>query len=334
MEQMRQLISDFPDQMRAAWRLAESTPLSYGDFTPSAALILGMGGSGIGGAISSRLLAPTCSVPVLTSSDYVLPRWVGPSTFVLACSYSGSTEETLAAVRAAHAAGARIGCITSGGELGRLAAAHGWPTFALPGGHPPRSQFGYAVTGILHHLHAVGLAPASLHARLGDIGDILASRSEEIIARAEEIADAVEDRQIWLYSDTPLEAVAIRLRQQLNENSKLLVCHHVFPEMNHNELVGWESGGENDVALILTSPDDHPRTRIRMEACAELMTETGADVVLVEADGDDPLERVFDLVHVGDWLSLLLAERAGVDPIDIRNIDLLKRTLAEVRDGE
>lgn len=331
---MRQLIADFPDQMRAAWRLTLEQPFDYAGFAPSAVLILGMGGSGIGGAVAARLLASTSPVPVLTSSDYALPAWVDSSTLVIACSYSGTTEETLAAVRAAHAAGARIGCITSGGALGELAAAHGWPTHRIPGGHPPRSQFGHSLTGVLHHLHAAGLAPDALHAGLAHIGDFLAERAEDTLARAEEIADAMADRQIWLYADTALEAVAIRWRQQLNENSKLLVCHHVFPEMNHNELVGWESGSEHDVAVLLTSPDDHPRNRIRMDACAELITETGADVVVVEADGDDRLQCVFDLVHLGDVLSWVLADRAGVDPMDIRNIDLLKQTLAAVADGE
>lgn len=327
---MRQLIADFPDQMRAAWRLTLEQPFDYAGFAPSAVLILGMGGSGIGGAVAARLLAPTSPVPVLTSSDYALPAWVGSSTLVIACSYSGTTEETLAAVRAAHAAGARIGCITSGGALGELAAAHGWPTHRIPGGHPPRSQFGHSLTGVLHHLHAAGLAPDALHAGLAHIGDFLAERAEDTLARAEEIADAMADRQIWLYADTALEAVAIRWRQQLNENSKLLVCHHVFPEMNHNELVGWEGAGPDEVVLMLQFPVDHPRTRIRMEICMDIFQELGADVVVIEPDGEDEMQRFFDLVHVGDWLSLLLAEAAGVDPVDIRNIDRLKNALADI----
>ena len=94
--------------------------------------------------------------------------------------------------------------------------------------------------------------------------------------------------------------------------------------MNHNELVGWETGNESHVVLIIQTPEDHKRTRIRMEVCMEIFQQQGADVVVVEGDGGDSVLRFFDLVHVGDWLSLVLAERAGLDPVDIKNIDHLK----------
>jgi glucose/mannose-6-phosphate isomerase len=150
------------------------------------------------------------------------------------------------------------------------------------------------------------------------------------IERAEALADLVEGKQVLLYSDTAQEGLAIRWRQQLNENAKLLCSHHVFPEMNHNELVGWETGDESHVVLMIQTPEDHKRTRIRMEVCMEIFQQQGADVVVVEGDGDDTVLRFFDLVHVGDWLSLVLAERAGVDPVDIKNIDHLKNALAQI----
>ena len=140
----------------------------------------------------------------------------------------------------------------------------------------------------------------------------------------------MEGKQVLLYSDAAQEGLAIRWRQQLNENAKLLCSHHVFPEMNHNELVGWETGDERYVALMIQTPEDHERTRIRMEVCMEIFQQQGADVVVVEGDGDDTVLRFFDLVHVGDWLSLVLAERAGVDPVDIKNIDHLKNALAQI----
>lgn len=330
MELMRRLITDFPDQIRDAHHITTSTPIDFGDFAPSQVLVLGMGGSGISGVIASKMLAGTAPVPIVANADYVIPAWAGPETLTVACSYSGNTEETLIALDAAVKAGCRVAAVTSGGKLGELAAEHGWPTVKIPGGQPPRSQFGYAFTSLLHVLHGAGLVPDELHADFGTIADFLADGQAEAVERAGQLADVMEGRRVWLYGDSASEGLITRWRQQLNENSKLLVTHHVFPEMNHNELVGWESGSEDDVAVLIEMPEDHPRSRVRMEVCAEIFQVRGADVVILEPEGETPLQRFFDAVHVGDWLSLLLAERAGVDPVDIRNIDHLKGELGKI----
>lgn len=330
MELMRRLITEFPDQIRDAHRITSSTPIDFGDFAPAQVLILGMGGSGISGVIASKMLAGTARVPIAANADYAIPAWVGPQTLVVACSYSGNTEETLIALDAAVAAGARVAAITSGGQLGARAADAAWPTVKIPGGQPPRSQFGYAFTCVMHVLHAVGLVPEEVHEDFAGLGDFLAAGQAGAIERAAQVADVLEDRRVWLYSDAAQEGLITRWRQQLNENSKLLVTHHVFPEMNHNELVGWESGSEDDVAVIIQMPEDHPRSRMRMDICTEIFQVRGADVVILEPEGDTALQRFFDAVAVGDWLSLLLAERSEVDPVDIRNIDHLKGELGKV----
>ena len=126
------------------------------------------------------------------------------------------------------------------------------------------------------------------------------------------MALAVEGKKIYLYADTPMRGLLTRWRQQLNENSKLLANVEVFPEMNHNELVGWETGDEQCVAVLVRTPDDHPRTSLRMDITAEVFQEQGADVVVVEPDGENPWARLLDAVWVGDWMSLVLAERGLV----------------------
>jgi len=332
MERMRQLITDFPAQTQAAWALLQAaqpgSPLP--GFQPAQALVLGMGGSGISGLVASRMLAATAPVPVVSSSDYAIPGWVGPQTLVVACSYSGATEETLSAVRQAADRGARIVAVTSGGTLGAWAAEEAWPVLHIPGGQPPRSQFGFAFYGVMHWLHAFGLVPDALYRELGEVPGHLAYNQTSAEERAQEILEAMDDRNILLYGDTAQEGLLIRWRQQINENGKRLCSHHVFPEMNHNELVGWEGAGPDEVVLVLQFPEDHPRTRIRMEICMDIFQELGADVVIIEPDGPSPMLRFFDLVHVGDWLSLLLAEGSGVDPVDIRNIDRLKDALGQI----
>lgn len=296
-------------------------------------LVLGMGGSGIGGRFLGGLLGDTCAVPIASGHDYRIPAWVGPSTMVLACSYSGNTEETLAALDAAVAKGAQVRALTSGGKLKALADANGWPVLTVPGGHPPRSQFGWAVTGLLHHFAALGHRPADAPDVLADTeaaAALLVTHTDAILDQAGQWADLLSSRSPMLYGDAAIEPVLIRWRQQLNENAKRLCNHHVFPEMNHNELVGWESGDASIAALFLHTEEDHARTAERMRLCKAIFTDAGAAVSEVSAIGTTRLQRWMHLVHLGDWLSLLMAERAGVDPVDIRHIDYLKGELAKM----
>ena len=330
---MRDLIASFPDQLKSAAESMAAQPLPTDIPRHENILVLGMGGSGIGGRFLSGLLGDSAGVPIASGHDYRIPAWVGPSTLVIACSYSGNTEETLAALDAAVAKGAQVRALTSGGRLGELATQHGWPVLTVPGGHPPRSQFGWAVTGLLHHFAALGHAPSDAPNVLADVGEaaqLLVDRGESIISQADRWADLLADKTPMLYGDAALEPVLIRWRQQLNENAKRLCNHHVFPEMNHNELVGWESGDESIAALFLHTGEDHARTAERMRLCKAIFSEAGASVEEVQAEGATRLQRWMHLVHLGDWLSLLMAEKAGVDPVDIRHINYLKGELAKM----
>ena len=335
---MQQLVNTFPDQLDAAYSNLAQQPLTSAPLAPSGQpwhqiLVLGMGGSGISGAVAADMLRGSAPVPILTCSDYDIPAWVGPSTAVIACSYSGNTEETLAAVEKCSALGARMACVTGGGQLLERATASGWACVKIPAGHPPRSQFGHAFSALLHHLTALGAIAqqtAPLTDQLPAIAAQLRNSAEEISSDAAALAAAINGRIILLYGATSQAAVLTRWRQQLNENSKLLACHHVFPEMNHNELVGWESGSSSHAVVLLESSDDHPRTRARMALCSPLFERTGASVHVVQLIGDTPLARLMYGVHFGDQLSVKLASLAGVDPVDIRLIDFLKGELAEL----
>ena len=330
---MRDLIATFPVQLSAAAAAMASQPLPTGIPEHDRVLVQGMGGSGIGGRFLSGLLADAATVPIASGHDYRIPAWVGPSTVVIACSYSGNTEETLTAIDAAAGTGARIRALTSGGKLGGLAARCDWPCVTMPGGHPPRSQFGWAVTGLLHHFAALGHVPADSVDVLAEVdaaADLLRRESGDIQSKADRWASLLSSHEPMLYGDSALEPILIRWRQQLNENSKRLCNHHVFPEMNHNELVGWESGSAALAALFLHTAEDNPRTSERMRLCKSIFQEAGASVEEVESKGATRLQRWMYLVHLGDWLSLLLAEKAGVDPVDIRHIDFLKGELTKM----
>jgi len=332
MADMRELIEKFPEQIRSTVLELQNKDLgqhkeSASGFSPSGVLILGMGGSGIGGAIASEILSGSSKIPIVANSDYLIPGWVSSGTLVLACSYSGNTEETIEAVKDAHERGSTIAVITSGGELGELAGKNNWPTVSMPGGLPPRSQFGRSFIGLAWTLMQFGCFSAKMFSELEETSKSTAEAFKAVCERAESLADLVEGKTIYLYSDTGAGAIATRWRQQLNENSKLLVNTQLFPEMNHNELVGWDSGNESCVAVILRTPEDHKRTKFRMNVCSEIFREFGADVVMVDAEGENQMQRLMYLIQLGDYLSLLLAERAGICPVDITNIERLKSEL-------
>ena len=324
---MRALIAGLQDQMRLALssdvRFPVTSPRPY-----SGILVLGMGGSGIGGAVMADMLRGTSSVPFVAHADQGLPGWVDEGCLVVASSYSGNTEETLAAVALAEERGCHMAAVTSGGTLWTKAESGSWPTVVMDGGHPPRSQFGQSFLGLANLLQHLGVLPASDWQALGRAVEAMDLTSCE--ARGESLAQAVEGKRICLYADTPWRSLLTRWRQQLNENSKLLANVEVLPEMNHNELVGWESADERHVAVMLRTAMDHPRTRHRMDITAEIFQEQGADVLVVEPDGDTPWAELLDAVWVGDWMSLVLAERSDVCPVDIRFIDRLKTTLASL----
>lgn len=336
MADMRDLIEKFPEQIIST--VSELQKKDVGlhkeaalGFSPSGVLILGMGGSGIGGAIASDMLSGTSEIPVISNSDYIIPGWVSSGTLVLACSYSGNTEETIEAVRSAHKRGATIAVITSGGELGELAKNNNWPMVSMPGGQPPRSQFGRSFIGLAWTLMQFGCFPEKMYSELEGTSKSTTEAFETVCQQAESLADLVEGKTILLYSDTRTGAIATRWRQQLNENSKLLVNTQLFPEMNHNELVGWDSGNESYVAVIIRTPEDHKRTQFRMSVCSDIFREFGADVVMIDAEGEDQMQRLMYLIQLGDLLSLLLAERAGICPVDITNIERLKSELNSLK---
>ena len=133
-----------------------------------------------------------------------------------------------------------------------------------------------------------------------------------------------------IYACDGYKGMAVRFTQQLAENSKMLSWQNIIPEMNHNELVGWASGGENDVVIIIRTPEDTKRTQARMDITAEIFQEIGANVVFIDPDGENQMQRLMDLVFLGDFLSLILAERAGVDPVEIDYINRLKDRLSEI----
>ena len=330
-------VEGLPDQLVEALEIAHAAEgLPSGEGVRSIA-ILGMGGSGISGELCRSLLAPVATVPVATVRDYDLPAWVGQDTLVFAVSYSGNTEETLAAVAEAARRGARVVAVTTGGALAEEAAVGGYAAVTVPGGLMPRAALGYVGLPPLVVCARLGLAPG-LDADLAAVPALVGRRMQECgrgVPSEGNLAKQLAGRLagtlpvIW-GTEGLAGCAAYRWKCQINENAKAYAGWAVFPELNHNEVVGLyhpEASAAPVGIVVLRHEAEHPRTARRIEATTSLVDGSVAFVEGVWARGTSPAGRLFDLIAMGDLVSTYLGIAQGVDPAPIEAISLLKAAL-------
>lgn len=324
---MKKLVENFSRQLTESKAISEKAILEKKSGIQSV-LITGLGGSGIGGTVLSELVAKTCPVPILVNKDYFLPAFVNEHTLVIVSSYSGNTEETLSAMQDAIQRGAQIVCITSGGKILELAKQHQFGFIEIPGGQPPRSCLGYSLIQLIKVLEVYGFADASLFTDLDKAIVLLDKEEANIQSEAKAIAEKLHAKFPILYSLGSCEGAVVRFRQQINENSKMLCGHHSFPEMNHNELVGWVEENKSLVVVTMRTSFDYVRTVKRYEFCKDLFTKLSSGVIDIFAKGESRLEQYLYLVHIGDWISCYIADIKGIDPVEVSIIDSLKAELS------
>ncbi len=325
---MKQLIENFPKQLREALDIANSAKLSPKQNIQNI-VITGLGGSGIGGTIISELVADSCSVPVLSNNDYFLPEFVNNNTLVIISSYSGNTEETLEAMQQALTKKAQIICVTSGGKVEELAKQNNLDVIKIPGGNPPRSCIGYSLVQLIKIFTHYNFAPASLLNDIKNSITLLEKENSNIITESKHIAKVLLNKIPVIYSLGSCEGVSVRFRQQINENSKMLCWHHVFPEMNHNELVGWTTKNDDLAVITFRTSFDYKRTEKRYEVCKSVFEKYSSGVTDITAKGNSKAEQFIYLIHIGDWISVLIAELRAIDPVEVNIIDHLKKELSK-----
>jgi glucose/mannose-6-phosphate isomerase len=323
-----------PEHLRdALWRV-ESAIMNEWD-TPGGLVVAGMGGSAIGGALAAAALGDHASRPIFVTRAYGLPPWTTPETTVLCASYSGDTEETLACYESAGALGAQRVVVTTGGRLAELARTDKVPVIPLPGGFQPRAAVAYMTVAALEVAALCGAGP-----RLTSEIDVAGAHAEQLVA--EWGPDAPEDSLAkelarGLLGSAPVVAgagltipIAYRWKTQINENAKLPCFAHELPELDHNEIVGWEGAPEvgRFAAVFLDDSDAHPRVKERMELTEKLIADYATASFHVETRGQTTIERVFSLVLLGDLVSVYLAALRGVDPAPVKLLEQLKTELA------
>lgn len=334
---MLDLINELPQQCGKGWDLGVGKKLEVKGPVEQV-LILGMGGSAIGGDIMAALGRARARIPFYVSRDYSIPTWVGKGTLVLVISYSGNTEETIMACRDARLRGAQMVALSSGGQMEEDFAEEA-NYISIPPALPPRAAMGYLLFPLLAVLHNLGylpMPPEELEECLENLEDIRQEMGGgmEKESQALELARSLEGKLPLIYGGSTLgQVAAVRWKCQINENSKSMAFANVYPELNHNETVGWLQPLDlvkKTVVIQLFEEQANPRVKKRMEITKAIMKERGVQVCEVRSRGSFPLSRLLSLSMVGDYVSLYLAHLYGIDPTPVKVIDYLKGELGRI----
>jgi glucose/mannose-6-phosphate isomerase len=316
-----------PDHLwDALWRV-DSAALE--PWESSGLVVCGVGGSAIGGDLAAAAIGDRLSLPLTTVRGYGLPAWTPADRTVLCSSYSGGTEETLACYEAAEALGARRVVASTGGKLAEAARGDGVAVVGLPAALPsPRAAVGYMFT-VAVEVAALCGAAVPIRTEIDGSAAHLDAQRDSLAERAAAIAAELDGLVPVVYGGGLTAPVAYRWKCELNENAKMPAFSNEVPELDHNEIVGWEATAEGARfgAVFLEDSGQHPRERERFELTASLIADRAGAVVRIETEGDSATERLLWAVMLGDLVSLNVAARRGVDPTPIELIERLKDQL-------
>jgi len=330
-------IESLPTQLRAGASIAAATLRQLAPERPRRFVIFGMGGSAIAGDLLRALAEREGEAPVHVVRHYQPRSWLDPDDFLVFSSYSGETEETLAAFEATRHLGTR-GCVLStGGTLAAQAGAAGIPVAFLPGGYPPRAALGWSfatLASVADHMGVLpGLADRIEGAATAVERVVSACRSDVLQSRnsAKKLAIRLAGRAVLVIGgERGLSAVAQRWKGQLNENAKQLAWSSALPEMNHNEVDGFagpKAATGRLAVVLLREPDEHPRIRARYDWLGTYLKRRGIPSAEVTAEGEDAVGRLLAAAALGDFVSYYLALANGADPSALPGVESLKEAL-------
>jgi glucose/mannose-6-phosphate isomerase len=332
-------IAELPQQCRDAWANVQSFELPTEYRQANKIVVLGMGGSAIGGDLLRALAEPECAVPIVINRDYTVPVFVNARSLVIASSYSGNTEETLTAFEEASKRGAALLAITTDGKLARRARELGVPLLTFRYQSQPRAALGYSLISLIGVVQKLGFvgdkfpdlkeAIAVMETLQGEIGETVPL----VLNPAKQLAKRLYGHLPVVYGSGYLAEVAHRWKTQLNENTKAWSFFEQLPELNHNAVVGYqfpEELAERILVVMLTSSLDHPRNKARFQVTQEILTRRRIAYETIEARGESPLAQMLSAIHLGDYVSYYLAMLYEVDPTPVKVIDYLKERLAQL----
>jgi glucose/mannose-6-phosphate isomerase len=337
---MYDLIYRFPSQFEDALNITEAVKLpDWNKNQIKNIAVAGLGGSAIGGDLVRSYLAEKLNVPFFICRNYTLPNFVDESTLVFISSYSGNTEETLSAYDDAQRRKAKILSLSSGGTVKEKTLQDKITWVNVPKGFQPRAALGYSFAPILILLERLGFVQGEKD-QIRKTKEFLSSNRSKYRMELPVEENFAKTMALELHKKLPIiyaatdhfDAVSTRWKGQICENAKMLAFNNVFPEFNHNELVGWKilSAYRDDlIVAILKDKEDHLRIKTRMEIVKGIIEKHGVKVLEVVSCGDTLLSRMFSLIQLGDFVSFYLAFLNKEDPTPVRVIDFLKNELAK-----
>ncbi|MBL7013277.1 MAG: bifunctional phosphoglucose/phosphomannose isomerase [Candidatus Marinimicrobia bacterium] len=329
-------IHDFSSNMLDAVEIGKKADLKQFD-TPIRNIVLaGMGGSAIGGDVNRVLLKNQLSIPFVVSRHYGLPNWVNENTLVICSSYSGNTEETLSATDQALDVGAQIVGISTGGQITEKLNGAGKDVVKIPSGLQPRAALAFSFIPMLYILHKYGLINHNWETDLISSIPFLKNMTalycqDNDLNPAYGMAQKIHSKIPIIYGESEgTSVVALRYKGQFCENAKMPAYHNELPELNHNEIVGWEKNEslfKDMVLLWLKDEDDHTRVKYRQTISENILKDLSLNQETIQCSGSNRLERFLHMIHYGDWLSYWCAIAHGVDPSPVVKISKLKNEL-------
>lgn len=332
---MLRLLTSFPKQFREARQIGESFGSTINRDRVKNILFAGMGGSAISGDLIIACLGNELKVPAVVVRNYFLPNFVNHSSLVIVSSYSGNTEESLSCYEDAKAKGAQTISIASSGKLAESAQRDGIPLITIPGGAPPRTALGYLSIPLLVLLSRSGFTAIKI-SDLEETEHLLEQKNVQYSPESQNnlaygLALKLKNKMPILYSSVEfLQVVGLRWKGQFSENAKVLAFNNVFPELNHNEIVGWERLPHlltNFQIIYLRDSQDYNRNHKRMNITREILERVTSPIIELFTEGNSRLTRLFSLIYLGDWVSYYLAIINGIDPTPIKKIQTLKDRL-------
>ncbi|MEL0269489.1 MAG: bifunctional phosphoglucose/phosphomannose isomerase [bacterium] len=338
-DDMYQSIWDFPENIIDAIELSENITLKNEYREVNNIIIAGMGGSAIGGDVVCSLIKNEIKIPFVVNRGYDLPAWANSSTLIICSSYSGNTEETISILEEAKSLGAKVIGITTGGVLESLCKNYSFDFVNIPSGLQPRAALAFSFIPLLYILKKTSLINVEVSSWLKSSVDLIKSKRVEYSSDKEnnpvyQLANKLYNKLPIIYADsTSLETVAVRLKGQICENSKILAYHSIYPEMNHNEIVGWENNEEyfsNYYVLWLMDEEMNSRNKSRKNIISEILSDLNVSQQEIKVDGNSFKERFLLLIHYGDWLSYWCAILHNTDPSPVKNIQTLKDKLSKI----
>ncbi len=322
-------LKGFSRQCEEGYSFPAPALLSGKDFNK--VIFCGMGGSAIGGDIIGAIACEHSAIPCFVNRNYNLPLFADKNTLAVIMSYSGNTEETLSSLKQARNRNCRIVCVTSGGQVEKIAVENKLPLVKIPGGYPPRCAMGYLFFPCYRIMSELGVMPelnTAIFGRIRRWSEGFSPEKETSIAKT--AAFKFYDRIPVIYSGARLLPALTRWKTQIAENSKSFAFVNVFPEMNHNEIMSWRYPGwfvKKTAPVFIASESDHPRVKQRFAITGEIISEINSEIFDLKTEGDNLLEELFYLIVLGDWISFYLAILNGANPTEINGIDTLKKRM-------